>query len=796
MSTRWFGQRVERREDQRLLTGTGSFLDDAGHDALAAAFVRSPHAHARITGVDVSGALDVDGLVAVYTWDDLDGRAAEPLPLLIPHPDLTHPRTQLALAHHEVNHVGEAVVMVIAVDRYVAEDACERIVVDYEPLPAVVGIAAALAAAHLVHDDVPGNAAGTTTQELGDARAAIAAAPRNLELDLWIERSLSSPLEGRGVHARWDGADGRLHLRTSTQTATGVRAAVASILGLADVAVDVVVPDVGGGFGTKVMHPFPEEVLVPWAAMRLDAEVKWVEDRYEHFVSATHERAQQHHVRVGFDDDGTILGLEVEFFHDTGAYSPYGIVLPIITATQLPGPYRHRNYRVTFTSLYTNTVTCTPYRGAGRPQGCFVMERTMDRVAEELGLDRAEVRRRNLIQPDELPYDFQMTFQDGRPLIYDSGNYPALLDALLALVGWDDFGAVRAAAAAEGRTVGIGMAAYVEGTGVGPYEGGHVHVETNGRVVVATGLTSQGQGHETVFAQIVADELGVHVDDVHVTTGDTRRMPYAVGTYASRAAVMSGNAVAVAARGVRAKALHIAADALEAAPEDLDIVDGFVHVRGTPSRGIPLAQVAVLSNPLRYAFSKEAQAATQFATPADVDVAPVPDDSEPGLEVRDYFSTVRSTFASGMHAAVVEVDPGTAAITVLRYAVVHDCGTLINPMLVEGQIHGGVAQGVAGALLERVAYDDAGNLVNASFMDFLMPYVTELPTAEIAHRETPSPLNPLGIKGAGEAGVIPGSACIAAAIEDAVGVRIERMPISPSELWALRATGQAVPPCP
>jgi aerobic carbon-monoxide dehydrogenase large subunit len=791
VTTQWFGERVERREDERLVRGAGRFLDDAGHDALAAAFVRSPHAHARITGIDVGDALDVDGLVGVYTWDDLPGRLADPLPLLIPHPDLTHARTQYALARGEVNHVGEAVAMVVAVDRYAAEDAANRIVVDYEPLPVVVGLDAARAGDRLVHEDVPGNVAAVTTQELGDAAAAIATAPHVLELDLAMERSLSSPLEGRGVHARWDDEDGRLRLRTSTQTSTGVRAAVANILGLPDVAVDVITPDVGGGFGTKVVHPYPEEVLVPWAARLLGREVKWVEDRYEHFVSATHERGQQHHVRVGFDGDGTILGLEVDFWHDTGAYAPYGIVLPIITATQLPGPYRHRHYRVTFTSLYTNTVTVTPYRGAGRPQGCFVMERTMDRIAEALDLGRDEVRARNLIGPDEFPYDFHMTFQDGRPLIYDSGDYPGLLARVRELVGWDRFADEQASALASGRRLGIGLACYVEGTGVGPYEGAHVHVETNGRVMVATGLTSQGQGHETVFAQIVADELGVDVADVYVTTGDTRRFPYAVGTYASRAAVMSGNAVALAARAVRAKAVRIAAEALEAAPDDLDIAAGVVHVRGTPARGIPLSQVAVLSNPLRYSFSKEAQAAGVFASPADPDVAPVRDDDEPGLEARDYYSPVRSTFASGMHAAVVEVDPELGTVAIRRYAVVHDCGPLINPMIVEGQIHGGVAQGVAGALLERVAYDEAGNLANASFMDFLMPYLSEVPTPEIAHSETPSPLNPLGIKGAGEAGVIPVSACLAAAIEDAVGVRMDRMPISPPELWAALAAREA-----
>ncbi|MGH9261238.1 MAG: molybdopterin cofactor-binding domain-containing protein, partial [Acidimicrobiales bacterium] len=360
MTTATMGEPIARREDPRLLSGKGRFLDDLGRHALGVAFVRSPHAHARVVDIDVTGALEVQGLVAIYTYDDLAGRLAEPLPLLIPHPALTHGRTPYALAKDEVNHVGEAIAMVVGVDRYVAEDAADRIVVDYEPLPAVVGIDAARSADHLVHADVPGNVAAVATQELGDARSAIAAAPRVLELDLAMERSLSSPLEGRGVHARWDADDERLRIRTSTQTATGVRAAVVNILGLSDLAVEVITPDVGGGFGTKVMHPYPEEVLVPWAARLLGREVKWVEDRYEHFVSATHERGQQHHVRVGFDDDGTILGLEVEFRHDNGAYTPYGIVLPIITATQLPGPYRHRHYRVTFSSLYTNTVTCTP----------------------------------------------------------------------------------------------------------------------------------------------------------------------------------------------------------------------------------------------------------------------------------------------------------------------------------------------------------------------------------------------------------------------------------------------------
>ncbi|MDT4965168.1 MAG: aerobic carbon-monoxide dehydrogenase large subunit [Pseudonocardiales bacterium] len=786
MTTKMFGEPIARVEDDRLVRGHGAYLDDLGHDALAAAFVRSPHAHAEVLDIDVTGALEVEGLLAIYTYEDLPDRLAEPLPLLIPHPSLTHGRTQYALARDVVNHVGEPIVMVVARDRYLAEDAAERIIVSYRPLPAVVGIDAARAAEHLVHPDVPGNVAANMMQRVGDVDAALRNAPHVLELDLSIERSASTPMEGRGVLARWDAESHRLRLWTSTQTSTGVRAAVAAKLGLALVDVDVITPDVGGGFGVKIMHPWPEEVLVPWSAQLLGQPVKFVEDRREHFISSAHERAQQHHVRVGFDDEGQLLGLDVRFWHDHGAYIPYGLIVPIITSTQLVGPYKPGAYRVEFDSLYTNTVIVTPYRGAGRPQGVFVMERTMDAIAAELGLDRTVVRERNFIRPDEMPYDHGLVFQDGRPLIYDSGDYPTSLEKLKKLVGWDDFAAVRDAARAEGRRVGIGLACYVEGTGVGPYEGGHVVVEPSGKVKVATGLTSQGQGHQTVFAQIVADELGVPMADIEVVTGDTRRFGYAVGTFASRAAVMSGSAIHLAARAAREKALKVAADALEADPDDLEIVDGIVRVVGVPGAEISLGTVAVLSNPLRYAFDDAAKAATQFAV-GDTGKPPVPEDEEPGIEGRDYFSPMQSTFASGMHAVVVETDPDTAEIKILRYCVVHDCGLLINPRIVEGQIHGGVAQGVGGALYERMAYDEAGQLQNASFMDFLMPYVSEVPERiEIDHLETPSPLNPLGIKGAGEAGVIPGAAAFAAAIEDAEGFPITAMPISPSELFELR----------
>jgi aerobic carbon-monoxide dehydrogenase large subunit len=795
MTTKLFGTKVPRVEDQRLLRGKGWYVDDVLSDVhagtLHAAVLRSPHAHARITDIDVDEVLDLDGVHLVWTHEDLTGPMAEPLPLLIPHPTLTHGRTQHALAAGEVNHVGEAVAFVVADDRYLAEDALDRIKVSYEFLTPVIGVEAARAAEHLVHEDVPGNVGARMEQSTGPegaVEAALESAPHRLALDLTVERSASTPMEGRGVVARWDPDSSRLTVWSSTQTSTGVRGCIAAKLGLDLARVDVITPDVGGGFGVKINHPWPEELLVPLAARTLGRPVRFTEDRREHFISSAHERGQVHHVEVGFDDAGRLLALDVRFWHDHGAYSPYGLIVPIITSTQLLGPYKPAVYRVRFDSLYTNTVMVTPYRGAGRPQGCFVMERTMDAIAAALGRDRAEVRATNFIQPDEFPFDQGLVFQDGRELEYDSGDYPALLAKTKALVGWDEFPAFKEEMAREGRRVGIGLACYVEGTGVGPYEGAHVHIETSGKVKVATGLTTQGQGHQTAFAQIVADELGVRFEDVDITTGDTRRMPYATGTFASRAAVMSGSAVHLAARRAKEKALRIAAEALEASPDDLEIADGVVSVRGAPESAatIDLGTVAVLSNPLRYAFDEASKAATQFSV-GDPGKPPVGEDDEPGLEGRDFYSPERSTFAAGMHAVIVETDPDTAEIRILKYAVVHDCGNLVNPMIVEGQIHGGVAQGVAGALYERMAYDASGQLLNASFMDFLMPYATEVPeTIDIDHLETPSPLNPLGIKGAGEAGVIPSAAVFAAAISDAEGFAITSMPISPSELFELR----------
>ena len=490
MTTKFFGEPITRREDPRLVSGHGKYLDDLGQDALEAAFVRSPHAHARILDIDVSATLDVPGVVAVWTHDDLQDFEAERLPLLVPHPSVRHAVTAYALAKDEVKHVGEPVVMIIATDRYLAEDACQRVRVSYETLPAVVGVAAARDGELLVHPHVPGNIGAHLIQEVGDARGAIEAAPHVLELDLDFVRSASMPLEGKGVLASYDPHEQRLRVWSSTQTSGSLRAALSAKLQMPREKVEVITPDVGGGFGVKLIHPWPEELCVAAAARRLLVDVKWTEDRREHFVSSAHERGQLQRARVGFDDEGRVLGLDVEFWHDHGAYMPYGVIVPLNTSTQLVGPYKLPNYRVEFTSLYTNTVLVSPYRGAGRPQGVFISERVMDAIADELNLDRALVRRRNFIQPEEMPYDVGLMFQDGRPTIYDSGDFPASLDTLLALVGWDDFLAVQAQARAEGRRIGLGIGCYVEGTGAGPYEGGHVQIETSGRVNVCLLYTS------------------------------------------------------------------------------------------------------------------------------------------------------------------------------------------------------------------------------------------------------------------------------------------------------------------
>jgi aerobic carbon-monoxide dehydrogenase large subunit len=779
---------VRRNEDPRLLRGMGSFVDDIDPPGvLHAAILRSPYGHAHIGKIDTSRARRHTGVRAVYTAADL-GDFNQPAPLVVPHPNLTHGRTQRPLAVGKVCYIGEAVAIVIGEDRYTAEDGVGLIDVDWEPLPAVVDFrVAAEPGQPLVHQDVPHNVAARLEQVVGDPDGAFRDAAYVFEEHLLIERSCGSPIETRGVVAVFDPLQQSLTVWDATQAPLTIKNGLANMLGLPEFKVEVIAPDVGGGFGTKIMMFFAEEVLVPWAAMQLRQPVKWTEDRREHFISANQERGQLHTARVAVDSEGRILAIESAFIHDTGAYTPYGMVVPIITVTQLPGPYKVPNYRSEFTVVYTNTPCVSPYRGAGRPHACFVMERLIGRIARELGLEPNEVRRRNFVLPEEFPWDVGLPFQDGAPTRYDSGNYPAGLALAEEMIDLAAFRARQQTARVEGRYLGIGFGAYVEGTGIGPYEGAHVRIEPSGRILAVTGLTSQGQGHYTSFAQIVADRLGCDVADVTVVTGDTSRFNWGAGTYASRALVTAGNAIGLAASAVRDKVLALAAELLEVSPGDLDLANGKAMVRGAPGRELTLGALATAANPIRYAYAKEAnQAALRLVKPREGAV--LGQGEQPGLEARGFFAPERATWASGQHAAIVEIDPLTGNLRFERYVVVHDCGVVINPTIVEGQIHGGVAQGIGGAFYERLHFDESGQLVNASFMDFLMPTAVEIPDIEIAHIETPSPLNPLGVKGVGEAGTIPVAAVVAEAVEDALAplaVRVREMPLSPGRIREL-----------
>src|SRR5258706_637773 len=796
MTTRWFGAPVQRSEDPRLLRGKGNYVDDIDlPDMLQAAVLRSPHAHARILNIDASAAREIPGVHLVLTAADLGG-VLEPSPLLVPHHTLTQPRTQLPLARDIVNYVGEAVAFVVADNRYIAEDALELIDVDYELLPVVHSLeVAAGPEGPLVHEDVPGNVAAHFVQNVGDPTSVFAQAPHVVRETIIMERGAAMPMECRGVLARWEPYDGMLTCWISTQGPIPIRNGLAAIFHLPEHKVRVIAPDVGGGFGTKIMLFYPEEILTPFAAIQLGRPVKWIEDRRENFISSNQERGQTHEVEYAFYEQGVLLAVRDTFLHDTGAYTPYGIIVPIITACSLPGPYRLQHYYSEFTVLYTNKVPVSPYRGGGRPQAVLVMERIMDRIARDLNIDRCEVRSRNFIRPDEFPWDVGLVYQDGGPTKYDSGNYQAGLDKLKVLLDYDNFSYMQAEARLQGRYLGLGIGYYVEGTSIGPYEGATVRVESDGRVFASTGVTSQGQAHATTFAQIVADQLGINPKDVLLTEGDTQFFNWGVGTFASRAATVAGSAMHLAAVKVREKAKKVAADLFEAAPEDIELADGKVFVKDAPQRSLTLGQLAISANPLRYAYGENARKlmSMRLAGPRSGPALPV-ERGAPGLEATEFYSPPHASFASGVHGAIIEVDPKTGMVSFQKYAAVHDCGRVINPLVVEGQVHGGVAQGIGGAFFERLVYNEDGQIINASFMDYLLPTAAEGPPIAVDHVETPSPLSPLGMKGAGEAGGIPVPALIASAVDDALvdfGLRVLEMPLHPCRLHELLRKAQS-----
>ena len=779
---RYFGKRIKRNEDPRLLTGQALFTDDVNLPNMGhAAFVRSPYAHARILGIDVSAVTEKEGVIAIYTAESLKDLWKHG-PLLVNPPPIKdsvfNERMQVALASDKVRYAGEPVVMVVAESRYIAEDAVDEIWVDYEPLTAVVDLEQALQEdAPLVHEDIefiPGvganvNAHAIQVKGSGERFDAIAAkAAHVVKRRFYYDHGTAAAMENRGIVADWDHRAGRLTLWETTQAPVFLRNIMAAYLGLSEHQVRVIAPFIGGGFGPKIMLCYSEEMVVPWAAMQLRRPIKWIEDRSENFVATTQERDQIHWAEMALDENGRILAVRDKFLHDAGAYAPYGLTVPLNSSGTLLGSYDIPAYYSEFTCLFTNKTIVTPYRGAGRQHGVFVMERLLDIAAKEMGIDRTEIRRRNFIQPDQFPYDNEILFQDFGPLTYDSGNYEPALDRAMEMIDYAGFAEMKAQARIEGRYIGLGLVCYVEGTGIGPYEGARVQVQSNGRVSVATGIGTQGQGHFTSFAQIVADQLGVPVTKIDLITGDTDQFHWGAGTFASRGAVVAGNAIHAAAKNVRQKILDLAVTRLDnVPPEHLELVDGHVQIIDVPESAISLADLAQAANPMRGA---------------------VQPGTEPGLESSDYFGPRYGATASGVHAMIVEVDPETMYINILKYVIIHDCGEVINPLILDGQIHGGVAQGIGNAFYEKLSYSADGQMVSGSFMDYLLPTSLEVPQMEMEHITTPSPLNPLGVKGAGEAGAIPVGALFAQALEDALddtSLEILEIPLSPSRLWHL-----------
>ena len=718
-------------------------------------------------------------MARVFTFADLE-RWMKPLPLFgaVP-PGLAaavefevRQAPQFALCRDRARYVGEIVAMVLADSPAAAEDAVDLVEVDWEPLPLVVDmVGAGEAGSPLVHPEWGTNVGVGFSHAIGDADGAFARADVVVGDTFRIQRYVGMPLEGRGVVAAWDRRDGTLTTWNSTQVSHFVQQGLGPALELPPHKIRVIAPDLGGGFGTKASG-YPEDALVPIAARALGRPVKWIESRREHMSGAAHARDQLHTISLAAARDGAILAVRDRIWLDLGAYNVWGVVLPYNTVAHLIGPHRIRSMQVDVRAVVTNKTPNAPYRGAGRPETVFAMDRIVDCLARELGMDPAELRRRNYIRPDELPYDLGMPYRDGNPLVYDSGDFPDALEKALEAAGYRQFRVEQTGLRAQGIYRGVGISGYVEGTAIGPFEGATVKLDLAGRVLVATGAVNSGQGHETSFAQIAADALGVPLDWVTVVGGDTAAVPFGVGTFASRSAVTAGSSIVDACREVRAKLVRAAAVLLEAGSGDIEIDEGRAFVRGSPGSAVDLARVVQASIPT---FARAGVASPDF-------------------EASAYHHVPTVTYASAVHVAHVEVDVESGRVTLLRYIVAHDCGRVINPTIVEGQVHGGVAQGVGGALFEEMVYDETGQLLTGSLMDYAVPKADDLPLIETVHLECPSPRNPLGVKGLGEGGAISPPAAIANAIEDALapfGVRIRETPVSAARIVALLEAARA-----
>jgi aerobic carbon-monoxide dehydrogenase large subunit len=771
----YVGRSLMRREDRRLLTGQGQFIADLVLPRMVhAVLVRSRVAHARIRSVDVARAAASPGTLLALNGADLL-RLAPPVPegqislpskwtSVIQHKFL-NPQQPL-LAHDKVRHVGEAIAIIVAESRDQAEDAAEQVTWDLEELPAVVDPEAALRPdSPIVHDRFQTNLIGAFSIGRGDAEAALARAPHQLQRRFHHHRYAAVPLECRGVVSAYDPRTDSVTIWSSTQVVHWVRREAAALLGLPEARVRCVALDVGGGFGGKG-HVYPEDLLVTFLARKLGRPVRWIEGRSEHLMSATHSRDQLHDLEVGFDGDGRILAIRDDYIVDCGAWNPIGSGVAYNTAVHLTGPYKIENLAASGKIVVTNKVPNAPYRGAGRPEAAFAMERTIDLVARTLGLEPTEVRRRNLIRADEMPYRVGIPYRDGEPIVYDSGDYPgALQKALDAVGGVEAFRRRQQQARSEGRYLGLGIGYYIEGTGIGPFESAFVRVDPSGKIYVSCGAAPQGQGMETIFSQVVADLWKVAPEDVVLSFADTAAIAIGFGTMASRSTVTASAAMHIASGRLRDKVFAIAAHLLECAPADLELRAGGVGVVGVPGAQVSLAKVAQAARP-----------GWEITRPPEV---------EAGLEEICYWQPETVTWSYAVHVAIVEVDRETGRVGIGNYAVAHDCGVVVNPMLVEGQIMGGAAQGLGGILSEAIAYDANGQLLSGSLMDYALPTASDIPAMQIVHQHSPSPLNPLGVKGVGEGGAVAPPAAIANAVCDALapfGIEVNTTPVRPEQL--------------
>lgn len=771
----YIGSAVKRVEDKRFLTGKGQYTDDIVLPNMTYAYIiRSPHAHATINSIDASAALAHPGVVAVFTGKDMvdDGIASLPNGWGIGDDQREPPH--YPLAPDKVRHVGDGVAVVIAESKATAQDAAELVRIDYGVLPSVTDSAKALqSGAPQVHDDAPDNT--SFVWELGDkgaTDAAIAGAHHVTQLSFTNQRLVPNAIEPRAAIGDYNPARDDLTLYTSSQNPHLIRLLMcAFVMGLPEHKVRIVSPDVGGGFGSKIFH-YPEEVICAWTTRKVGRPVKWTAARSESFATDAHGRDHQSDAEMAFDADGNMVALKVNTLANLGAYlSTFSSCVPTyLYGTLLAGQYKTPAIYVQVTGVFTNTTPVDAYRGAGRPEATYLVERLVDLAAHEMGKDPAELRRQNFIPPDAFPYDTPVALQ------YDSGNYEGALDKALGIIDYKGLREMQAKARAEGRLVGIGFSSFIEACGIAPskvvgmlgaraglYESASVRVHPTGKVQVFTGSHSHGQGHETTFAQIVATQLGVDLADVEVVHGDTSQIPFGMGTYGSRSLAVGGSAIVKALDKVKAKARKIAAHKLEASEDDLDFTDGSFTVKGT-DRSVSFAEIALTAY-----------------VPHDY-----PDGVEPGLEENGFYDPANFTFPFGTHISVVEIDPNTGKTDILRYVSVDDVGNVINPMIVDGQMHGGIAQGIGQALYEGAHYDEAGQLVTGSFMDYALPKADDLPSFEVDRTVTPCPHNPLGVKGAGEAGTIAATACIANAVIDALyhkGIRDLQMPMTPERIW-------------